>query len=135
MSEHPYLPGKALVLSRLPGQDWFSLEEAATHSGWSRSHMRNRVKDGTLVAQAFQKAAPAGSKRPGVHQTYRIHVDDLVIFIIRNGNGRPTEEKHFRDVVSIIRAWPPWMIRELQKVLTRLLPSPVTTPGKPAKEP
>ena len=50
-------------------------------------------------------------------------MDDLVIFILRNSNGKYAEEKTFRDVFTIVRTWPPWMIRELLKALTRRLAS------------
>lgn len=127
MAENPYLPGKAIILSRLPAHDWFTLDESAKYSGWSRSYMRDRIKDGSLAAQEFQKPEAARAKGKGTHMTYRIHVDDLVVFIMRNGTGRYTEEKPFRDVVAIIRSWPLWMIRELQKALNRL--HPVPSPG------
>lgn len=123
MSEHPYLPGKALVLSRLPAKDWFTLDESAQYSGWSRSYMRDRIKDGSIAAQEFQKPEKARAKGKGTHCTYRIHIDDLVVFIMKNGRDRFSEEKPFRDVVSIIRSWPTWMIRELHKAIGRILPA------------
>jgi hypothetical protein len=124
MTEHPYLPGKAIILSRLPAKDWFTLDEVAAQSGWSRSFIRDRVKMGELPAQEYQKPVENRAKGKGTHQTYRIHVDDLVVFIMKNGSGRYSEERPFRDVVSIIRTWPVWMIRELLKVINRLLPTP-----------
>lgn len=123
----PYLPGQAIILSRLPNQDWFTLDEAAGHAGWSRSYMRDRIKDGTLAAQEYQKPHAARAKGKGLHRTYRIHVDDLVLFIMRNGNGRFSEEKPFRDVAMIIRGWPAWMRRELAKHLARGLAPAVTS--------
>lgn len=122
MAEHPYLPGKALVLSRLPAQDFFSVEEAARHSGWSPSFIRARCNSGDLAAQSFQKTGAGSTRADGKHVTYRIHVDDLVLWILTNGQEKYREEKPFRDVVSIIRTWPLWMVRELQKVLKRLFP-------------
>jgi hypothetical protein len=122
MPEHPYLPGKALILSRLPPKDWFTLDEAAQYSGWSRSFIVARVRSGELPAQQYQKPLKNRAKGKRTHLTHRIYMDDLVIFIMRNSGGRYTEEKPFRDVVSIIRTWPAWMIRELLKALNRILP-------------
>lgn len=116
-----YIPGKALILSRLPAQDWFTLDEAAEHSGWSRSFVRDRVNSGMLPAQKFQKPEAARKKGRGTHCTYRIHVDDLVIFIMSHGNGRYSEEKPFCDVVGIVRTWPKWMIKELIRALAKLI--------------
>ena len=113
-----YLPGKPIILSRLPAKEWFSLDEAAAAAGWSRSFMRGRIHDGTLPAQAFQKPLTARGNRRGTHTTYRVHVDDLALFIIRHGAKRYSEEKPFRDVAAIVRTWPRWMARELAKVLS-----------------
>ena len=117
-----YTPGQSLILSRLPNQDWFTLDEAAAHSGWSRSYMRDRIRDGTLAAQEYQKPHAARAKGKGLHRTYRVHVDDLVLFIMRNSSGRYSEEKPFLDVAMILRGWPPWMRREMIKHLVRSLP-------------
>lgn len=116
-----YTPGKSIILSRLPNQQWFTLDEAAEHSGWSRSFIRDRVKSGLLPAQEFQKPESSRAKGRGTHCTYRIHVDDLVLFIMGNGAGRFSEEKPFRDVVLLVRAWPLWMVRELHKALGMIL--------------
>lgn len=124
MSDRPYLPGKAIILSRLPAKDWFSLEEAAKHSGWSRTFIRRHITSGTLAAQACQRSSDKPASNGGKYATYRVHVDDLVVFILKNGGSRYSEERPFRDIVSIIRLWPAWMIRELQKVLNRMLPAP-----------
>jgi len=118
-----YVPGHAIILSRLPNQDWFTLDEAAAHAGWSRSYMRDRIRDGTLAAQEYQKEPAYRAKGKGLHRTYRVHVDDLALFIMRNASGRYSEEKPFRDVAMIIRGWPAWMRRELAKVLARSLPA------------
>lgn len=123
---HPYQPGKAIILSRLPAQQWFTLDEAAEHSGWSRSFIRDRVKAGAIPAQEFQKPVADRGKGRGTHCTYRIHIDDLVLFIMRNNSGRFSEEKPFRDVVLVVRAWPVWMIRELHKALGRILSATTT---------
>jgi hypothetical protein len=112
-----YIPGRALIYSRLPDQRWFSLDEAAMHSGWSRSFIRARIKTGKLTAQKFQTEGE--DRRP--HFTYKIHVDDLVVFIMQHASGRFSEEKPFRDVVSIVRAWPLWMIREMHRALGIIL--------------
>jgi len=119
----PYLPGKDLILSRLPRQDWFTLDEAALHAGWSRNFMRDRCQDGTLANQAYQKTGAARRKRKS-YCSYRIHRDDLALFILRHGNKHFGEEKPFRDVATIVRGWPVWMQRELVKfVSTNLAPS------------
>lgn len=112
-----YLPGKDLIGNRLPNQEWFSLDEAAHHSGWGRTFIRDRVKDGTLPSQKFQ----GESKRRAVHLTYRVHRDELVLFILRNGQGHYREEKPFRDVAMIVRQWPGWMQRELVKFVNQSL--------------
>jgi hypothetical protein len=117
----PYLPGHPIILSRLPAKDWFTLDEAAAAAGWSRSFMRDRIKDGTLPAQSYQKPFQARAKGRGTHGTYRIHVDDLVLFIVRHGAKEYSEEKPFRDVAAIIRTWPRWMISELSKVIAKLI--------------
>lgn len=117
----PYLPGKPLILSRLPAQTWFTLEEVAAHSGWSRSHIRNRVEAGDLPAQKFQRPEAARSGARGTHKSYQVHVDDLVFFIINHSNGKYTEEKIFSDAATIVRSWPAWMRREMVKYLTRSL--------------
>lgn len=129
MPEHPYLPGKAIILSRLPAQDWFSVEEAARYSGWGRTFVREHCVAGKLPAQGVKSCNP---RRSGKNITYRIHVDDLVLFILQNSNGKYSEERPFRDIVSVIRSWPPWMIRELLKVLNRLVPVPISGTGQAA---
>ncbi len=116
-----YIPGKPLLLSRLPAREWFSVAEAAQYSGWGRSYVTDRIKDGTLPAQEYQKPEEKRAKGKGKHSTYRIHVDDLVLFIINNSAGRINEEKHFSDVAMIIRRWPAWMRRELLKFVDRTL--------------
>ena len=117
-----YIPGHTIILSRLPAQDWFTLDEAARHAGWSRSFMRDRILDGTLTAQEYQREPEFRSKKQGLHRTYRVHIDDLVLFIARNAACHYSEEKPFRDVAMIIRGWPAWMRREMAKVLARSLP-------------
>lgn len=116
----PYLPGQPIILSRLPAKDWFTLDECAAAAGWSRSFMRDRIHDGTLPAQAYQKCPAARAKGRGNHCTYRVHVDDLTLFIIRYGAKKYSEEKPFRDVHAIVRTWPRWMIRELLKALEKI---------------
>lgn len=118
-----YLPGKPIILSRLPAQDWFTLDEAAAAAGWSRSFMRDRINDGTLPAQSYQRPVAARAKGRGTHCTYRVHVDDLTLFIIRHGAKRYSEEKPFRDVHAIVRTWPRWMVRELIKALGKIAPA------------
>lgn len=122
-----YLPGKAVILSRLPAQDWFTPDEAAEHSGWSRSFIRTRVISGDLPAQTYPAPVPAGSGTRARHLTAKIHVDDLVLFILRNSNGKYTDEKVFRDVATVIRTWPAWMRREMVKHLERSL-TPSSSP-------
>lgn len=129
MSQNPYVPGKAIVLSRLPAQDWFTVEEAARYSGWGRTYVVERIAAGKLPAQEGTSSSP---RRIGRNRTYRIHVDDLVLFILLNSRGKYTEERPFRDVVAIIRPWPAWMQRELIKVLNRLVPVPATGTGQAA---
>jgi hypothetical protein len=114
----PYIPGKALILSRLPALEWFTLDQAAEASGWSRSYIRQRIRQGDLPAQAYQKKTTHGGR---TYLSYRIHVDDLCIFIMQNNSGRFSEEKPFRDIVTIVRGWPKWMIRELHTAIGRLL--------------
>jgi hypothetical protein len=114
----PYLPGKPIILSRLPAQDWFTLDEAAAHSGWGRTFVRNRILNGELPAQECKTGDP---RHTGRNHSYRIHVDDLVVFIIRNSQGKYTEEKVFRDAATIIRSWPAWMRRELVKFVNHTL--------------
>jgi hypothetical protein len=122
MQTSHYLPGKAIILSRLPAQDWFTLDEAAEHSGWSRSFIRLRVISGELPAQAYPaEPAPSDTYCRARLQRTRIHIDDLVLFILRNGNGRYTDEKTFRDAATIMRTWPAWMRREMVKHLQRSL--------------
>lgn len=116
-----YHPGLALILSRLPAQDWFTPDEAAAHSGWSRSFICNRIKEGKLPAQSFQKDPEHRAKGKGAHESHRIHVDDLATFIAKNGQGRFAELNPFHDVVTIVRTWPAWMRRELATVLARSL--------------
>lgn len=119
----PYEPGRALILSRLPAKDWFTLDEAATHAGWSHAFMRARVADGSLAVQEFQKPVECRAWGRGRHCSYRVHIDDLVLFILRHPSGRWnfSEEKPFRDVAMITRSWPKWMRRELIKTLERSL--------------
>ena len=114
----PYLPGKPLILSRLPAQDWFTLEEAAAHSGWGRTFVRARIVNGELPAQ---ECKTGDVRHTGRNNTYRIHVDDLVLFILRNSHGKYTEEKTFRDAATILHTWPAWMRREMIKCLERSL--------------
>ena len=115
-----YLPGKPLILSRLPAKDWFTLEEAAAHSGWGRTFVRARIVNGELPAQ---ECKTGDARHTGRNHTYRIHVDDLVLFIIRNSHGKYSEEKTFRDAAAIITSWPAWMRRELVKFINRSLGS------------
>ena len=114
----PYTPGRSLIYSRLPDQQWFSLDEAAMHSGWSRSFIRARIKAGKLNAQKFQGETEEDRR---AHFTYKIHIDDLALFIMQNASGRFSEEKPFRDVVFIVRGWPLWMLRELHKAIGMIL--------------
>lgn len=112
-----YQPGRSIILSRLPARDWFSIDQAAAASGWSRSFIRGQIKAGRLPAQAYRKPA-RGTGRP--YFVYRIHVDDLVTWILSNtGEGSKfyTEEKPFRDICLVVRLWPSWMRRELIKFL------------------
>ena len=107
------------MLSRLPAQEWFTVDEAAAASGWSRSFMRGQIKAGRLAAQSYQAPERAGGR---TYFTYRIHVDDLVTWILTNsGEGSKffSEEKPFRDVCLVVRFWPAWMRRELIKYLSR----------------
>lgn len=117
----PYLPGKHVVLSRLPAQDYFTVEEAARHSGWSPSFIRRCCNTGELACQEYQKTGKGTTRAEGKHASYRIHIDDLVFFILRNGNGKYTDEKPFRDVADIVRTWPAWMRQEMVKHLNRSL--------------
>ena len=120
----PYVPGKSLVLSRLPAQEWFTAEEAAAASGWSRTFINARIRDGKLVAQQWQpdpdQPQVAGPARLNC-RTYKIHVDDLALFIMLNGRGRYTEAKPINDVIMIVRSWPRWLLRHLHTALGRLL--------------
>lgn len=117
----PYQPGKAIILSRLPAQDHFTVEQAALHSGWSPSFIRARCNTGELPAQEYNKPGSGLTRATGKHSSYRIHIDDLVLFILRNGNGKYTDEKIFRDAATILRTWPAWMRREMIKWLERSL--------------
>lgn len=114
-----YTPGKALILNRLPSQEWFDPDEAAAASGWSPSFIKSRITDGTIPAQSFRKRGEDPTVR--VHRTNRIHVDDLVIFIMLNGQGRYEEKKSFSDLIAVIRNWPLWMLRELYKALGKII--------------
>lgn len=114
-----YLPGKAIILSRLPAQDWFTVDEAAEYSGWGRTFVRSHVLTGDLPAQ---QRTGCDARYRGKNTSYRIHVDDLVFFILRNGNGKYTDEKVFRDVATVLRTWPVWMRKELIKYLDRSIP-------------
>jgi hypothetical protein len=116
MLEHPSLPSKPIILSRLPAKEWFGLDEAAAHSGWGRGYVRARIVNGELPAQA---CTTGDARHTGRNSTYRIHVDDLCFFIIRNPRRKLTEEP-YRDVTMILRAWPAWMRREFVKLLNRL---------------
>lgn len=118
-----YQPGRAIVLSRLPDREWFTLDQAAEASGWSRSFLRKQIKRGQLPAQSHRR----GSVESRKYYVYRIHVDDLAAWIIRNsgeGSKHYSEEKPFRDICLIVRFWPSWMRREL----IRHLQSTVTPP-------
>lgn len=116
MTEHPSLPSKPIILSRLPAKEWFGLDEAAAHSGWGRGFVRARILKGELPAQA---CTTGDARHTGRNSTYRIHVDDLCFFIIRNP-ARKLTDAPFRDLAMIIRSWPAWMRRELVKLLDRL---------------
>lgn len=111
-----YTPGKHLIYSRLPAQDWFSPDEAAAAAGWSPSFIKSRIKDGTIPAQSYCDGPATQSRR---HRSHRIHIDDLVLFILLNGNGRYQEKKSFLDLFEVFRNWPLWMLQELHKALTR----------------
>ena len=124
-----YIPGKSIILSRLPAKEWFTLDEVGYHSGWGRSFIRDRIKDGSLQAQEYQRPEDARKgKRP--HLTYRVHVDDLALFIIRHGS-KMTEERPFRDVAMIVRSWPRWMIKEMQTFIERTLSASAEKSGAP----
>ena len=130
-----YTPGKSLILSRLPALEWFTLDQAAEASGWSRSHIRKRIQLGDIRAQSYQKKTSLGGR---TYLSYRIHVDDLVLFIIQHNSGRFNfeEKKPFVDIVTIVRGWPYWMIRELHTALGRIIESkhvkkPAATNGQP----
>jgi len=115
------LPGTAIILSRLPAQDWFSVEEAARHSGWSRNFVRARILSGDLSAQSHDRK-PDARRSAGKHATYRIHVDDLVLFIMRNSRGKYADAKLLSDAAQIIRSWPANLQRGLIIYLNRRLP-------------
>ncbi len=127
-----YTPGKALILSRLPAREWFTLDEAAEASGWSRSYIRQRIRQEDLPAQSYQKKTSSGGR---TYLSYRIHVDDLALFIIQNNSGRFTEEKPFVDVVTIVRGWPSWMIRELHTALGRIIEKRMLAAAAATSEP
>lgn len=114
-----YTPGKPLILHRLPAQEWFSVDEAAHASGWSPSFIKARITDGTIPAQSYRDANADPEVR--VHRSNRIHVDDLVLFILLNGQGRYEEKKSFGDVIAVIRSWPLWMLKEMHKALGLLI--------------
>jgi hypothetical protein len=135
---HPYIPGKALILSRLPAQDWFTPDEAADASGWGVTYIRDRIKDGTLVAQQWQGQPEQRAGGGGVHNTYRIHVDDLVLFILLNGRGRYGEAKPIQDIIAIVRTWPRWLLSHLHAAIGQILSKPGTsasTSGHEGKQP
>jgi hypothetical protein len=113
-----YTPGKPLILSRLPAQDWFTPDQAASASGWSPSYIKARIADGTIPAQS---RAPESESRPTSRCSNRIHIDDLVLFILLNGQGRYEEKKSFADVVAVLRPWPLWMLKEMHKALGLLI--------------
>lgn len=116
------LPTTAIILSRLPAQDWFSLEEAARHSGWSRSFIRRRIRSGELAAQGCYRSSNKPKNKDGQYATYRIHVDDLVLFIMRNSRGKYADAKLLSDAAIIIRSWPANIQRGLIIYLNRHLP-------------
>lgn len=112
------IPATAIILSRLPAKDWFTIDEAAAASGWGRTFVRDCIATGKLAAQ---ECAGAEAKRPGRKSTYRIHVDDLVLFIMRNSHGKYETAKLVSDAVLIIRQWPPQVQRGLMIYLERNL--------------
>lgn len=112
------LAGCAVILSRLPAQDWFTVEEAAAASGWGRTFVRDKIVAGQLAAQECNRE---GQKRPGRKCAYRIHIDDLVLFIMRNSRGRYEAQKLVSDAALIIRQWPPGVQRGLIIYLERNL--------------
>ncbi len=117
------LPGTAIILSRLPAKDWFSLEEAARYSGWSPKFVRQKISNGELAAQACQRNTSKPKSKTGQYATYRIHVDDLVLFIMRNSRGKYADAKLLSDAAIIIRSWPANIQRGLIIYLNRHLPS------------
>jgi len=128
-----YQPGRSIVLARLPARDWFSIDQAAEASGWSRSFIRGQIKAGRLPAQSYRKPDRRNG-RP--YYVYRIHIDDLASWILANtgeGSRFYTEEKPFRDICLIIRFWPAWMrkelIRHLQSTVATSTRQPSTTPA------
>lgn len=117
------LPGTAIILSRLPAQDWFTVEEAAECSGWSSSFIRARISKGELAAQKYDQKRD-GKRGAGNYSSFRIHVDDLVLFIMRNSRGKYADAKLLSDAAMIIRTWPANLQRGLMIYLNRHLPSP-----------
>ncbi len=114
-----YTPGKTIILSRLPAQDWFTVAEVARYSGWSENFIKNQIYLGKIPAQSYQSEADKRGVKQ--HQTHRVYIDDLVIFIMLNGQGRYDEKKSFGDVVAVLRPWPLWMLRELHKALSSII--------------
>lgn len=115
------LPSTAIILSRLPAQDWFTIDEAAAASGWGRTFIRECILEGKLAAQDCAGGKSCKSGKPGRKATYRIHVDDLVLFIMRNSRGKYETVKLVSDAALIIRQWPRQVQRGLIIYLERNL--------------
>lgn len=112
--------GDSIIRSRLPAQDWFTIDEAAAASGWGRTFIRECINNGTLISRP---CALAATRKPGRRAKYRIHADDLVLFIMRNGHGKYETIKLVSDAAAIIRKWPRslqrWLIGHLSGHLDR----------------
>lgn len=127
-----YTPGKPLILHRLPAREWFSVDQAAHASGWSPSFIKTRIRNGEIPAQSYSDPARLLNR---IERTHRIHVDDLVLFILLNGQGRYEEKKSFADVFAVLRNWPLWMLREMHKALGLLIEKRTARIAHPAKPP
>jgi hypothetical protein len=114
------LPGTAIILSRLPAQDWFTVEEAARHSGWSRNFVRARILSGDLSAQSHDRK-PDFKRGYGKHGTKRIHVDDLAKFIMDNSRGGYQDAKILAATAGVIRKWSQPLQRGLMTYLEKRL--------------
>lgn len=113
------MPGTALILSRLPAQDWFTIDEAAKAAGWGRTFVRDCITSGKLAAQECKPEE--GRRKAGRKASYRIYVDDLVFFIMRNSRGKYETARLVSDAAIIIRQWPASVQRGLIIYLERHL--------------